>query len=321
MPGLIQESPFKTITVKELHPTFGAEVEGVDFHNLSDEQFNEIVAAMAKYGICVFRETGMSDKEHVDFSKRFGDLDDIRPYLNNGRKPRYEFYELFDAGNIDENNNVLDPTATRSHYNKGNMLFHVDSSFNPRRASFSLLHAVEIPPKGTGGDTYFADSRTAFEELPPDLKEELLREDYVAAHCLAQSRKLGSPEFFKDLNPWETKMARHKLIQRHEPSDRMNIYVAAHTHHLEGIPEEKSTQLIDTLKKHCTQDKYVFPVKWENVGDLVIWDNRCVMHRAAGGSFEGKYRRDLRRTTVHDDSPTAWGLNDPNDQRPGFKQL
>lgn len=210
-------------------------------------------------------------------------------------------------------------TKTSMVERQGNALFHVDSSFNPRRASYSLLRAVKIPPPGNGGNTDFADSRTAFEELPPALKDELVKNDYVGAHTIAQSRKLGAPDFFKDLDPSQERMARHKLVQRHEPSGRMNLYVAAHCHHLEGpgMDDTKSRQLLDTLLKHATQDQYVTSVSWENDGDMIIWDNRCVMHRATGGSFEGRHVRDLRRTTVHDDSPTAWGLNlHPDGGRP-----
>ena len=181
-----------------------------------------------------------------------------------------------------------------------------------------MLRAFEIPPLGNGGNTDFADSRTAFTELPDDLKQELLDNDYVAAHSLAHSRKTASPIFFKDLDPTAQKMHLHKLVQRHEPSDRMNLYVAAHAHHIEGVSLEKSKELLDTLMKHATQKKYVVSVPWQNVGDLVIWDNTCVMHRATGGAFEGKYRRDLRRTTVHDSSSSAWGLNEPIDSRQGF---
>lgn len=194
---------------------------------------------------------------------------------------------------------------------QGNALFHVDSSFNPRRASFSLLRAVEIPPAGNGGNTDFADSRTAWDELDPALQQELLDHDYVVHHSVAQSRKLGSPEFFKDLDPTnQGQMARHRLIQVHEPSGRRNIYIAAHAHHVEGVSKEKSDQLIKTLLEHVTQKKNTVSIEWKNPSDMIIWDNRCTLHKANGGSFEGKYRRDLRRTTVHDDSSTAWGLNE-----------
>jgi len=254
----------------------------------------------------------------VEFSRRFGELDDIRPYMTAGRKQRFEYIELFDAGNVAEDGSVLGPNSSRANYSKGNGFFHTDSSFNPRRASFSLLRSYELPPPSNGGNTDFADTRTAFNELPTDLKAELLSQDYVLAHSLAHSRKSAAPDFFKDLDPLATKMHLHKLVQRHEPSGRMNLYVGAHAHHVEGVTEEKSRELLKTIMEHATQRKYCVTVPWQTVGDMIIWDNTCLMHRAAGGTFEGKYRRDLRRTTVHDASEMAWGLNDKSSMRPGF---
>lgn len=169
---------------------------------------------------------------------------------------------------------------------------------------------MELPPKGTGGHTEFADTRTAFVELPDALKKELVSKNYVGCHTLAQSRKLGSPEYFKDVLPSKFPMARHRLVQIHEGSGRANLYVGAHLHHIEGLPEEESVNLRDTLNQHVTQEKYKYTFEWNRPGDMVMWDNRALLHRAAGGNFAGKYRRDLRRTTVHDDSAHAWGLND-----------
>lgn len=280
-----------------------------------------------QYGVCVFRNTGLDDESHVQFSKRIGELDNIQRYLVGGRQPRYAQYELFDAGNIDgETDSILDPNSPRAHSNRGNGLFHVDSSFNPRRASLSLLRACELPPPGHGGNTDFADSRTAFDELPADLKDELLSHDYVGAHSMAHSRKLGSPEFFKDVDPaapGAAPMQRHRLVQRHEPSGRMNLYIGAHLHHVEevGAPGKEipgSWELIQRLNQHATQKKYTTTVEWHDPGDMVIWDNRCTLHRAGSGDFEGRFRRDLRRTTVHDDSPTAWGLNSKDSVWQGF---
>jgi alpha-ketoglutarate-dependent 2,4-dichlorophenoxyacetate dioxygenase len=173
---------------------------------------------------------------------------------------------------------------------------------------------VDIPPPGNGGNTDFADSRTAWDELDPELQKQLLEKNYVVQHSIAQSRKLGSPEFFKDLDPTnEGRMTRHHLIQKHEPSGRMNIYIAAHSHHIEGIPKEESDTLLKKLIDHVTQPKYVYSTQWHQPSDMIIWDNRCTLHRANGGAFEGKYKRDLRRTTVHDTSSTAWGLNEKTD--------
>jgi alpha-ketoglutarate-dependent 2,4-dichlorophenoxyacetate dioxygenase len=224
--------------------------------------------------VIVFRKTGLDDKGHVEFSRRFGDLDDIRPYMVNGRKPRYEYYELFDAGNIDpDTGTVLSPDSPRAQYNKGNALFHVDSSFNPRRASYSILKAHELPPPNTGGNTGFADTRTAFDELDPELKAELMEHDYIGAHSLYSSRKKAAPEFFKDVDVNAYPMHKHRIVQKHEPSGRMNLYVAAHMDHVVDVPSEKSTELMEKLMAHATQDKYTLSVPWNDPGDMVIWDN------------------------------------------------
>lgn len=206
-------------------------------------------------------------------------------------------------------------TSKRHALMAGNALFHVDSSFNPRRASYSILRAAQLPPPGTGGATEFADSRTAWDELPPDVKTELWARDYVAAHSLMHSRKLASPETLKELDPEKYPMRRHRLVQLHEASGRWNLYIASHVHHIEGLDKDESERLRDMLYGHATQKKYVLRVEWENDGDLVMWDNTCVLHRATEGQYEGKYARDMRRATVHDASAQAWGLNDKLDER------
>lgn len=295
----------------------------------------------------------------MSFSRRFGDLDDIKRYMGAGRKPRYSHYELFDAGNVaatppssssssttKAEPEPLDPSSPRAHANRGNALFHADSSFNPRRASFSLLRAARLPPPETGGDTWFADSRRAAEELDGDIvallrgaadeDEKTVKEEkgkggkgLVGVHSMAHSRKLGSPAFFADLDPHQWPMFRHPILQEHGPSGRVNLYVGAHLHHIEtpsppssspdrGEEIPNSAALVSRLNAHATQDKYVVAVRWENVGDLVIWDNRAVLHRAGPGSFEGRFVRDLRRTTVHDDSVTAWGFNEVGSAFPAF---
>ena len=132
------------------------------------------------------------------------------------------------------------------------------------------------------------------------------------------SRKVAAPEAFADINPLDYPMGRHKIVQRHEPSGRMNLYIAAHIHHIEGLEPEKSQELFNQLFNHATQDKYTVEIPWESPGDLVIWDNTCTMHRAIGGSFQGRYKRDMRRTTVHDASSQAWGLNEHTDVRQGL---
>ncbi|KAJ5761207.1 alpha-ketoglutarate-dependent 2-4-dichlorophenoxyacetate dioxygenase [Penicillium odoratum] len=317
MPGLVM--PFTRITVTEIHPTFGAEISGVDFSRpVENEVFQEILSAISKYGVCVFRSTALDDTGHVAFASQFGELDDVTPYISGGRAHRLSDVHLFDVSNIDLDGMVFPSDNVRRQWNKGNGLFHVDSSFNPRRAGYSLLRAAELPPAGTGGETEFADIRTAFADLPSALQTKLREQDYIAAHSLWHSRKVAAPETFADIDPADYPMSRHRLLQRHEASGRETLYLAAHIHHIEGLTDGESKALFERLFGHATKPEYILRVKWENEGDLVLWDNTCVMHRAAGGAFEGKYRRDMRRATVHDGSSLAWGLNERTQERQGL---
>ncbi|KXL46621.1 hypothetical protein M433DRAFT_334756 [Acidomyces richmondensis BFW] len=308
-----------SISIVELHPTFAAEVRGVDFSKeIPAEDFEQIQKAIAKYGVVKFPNTQLDDAGHIAFASRFGELDDVTPYTKHGKKHRLPYDQLFDVSNLLEDGSVAPLDSHRAAMNRGNSLFHVDSSFNPRRAGYSLLRAHQLPPKGTGGATEYADTRTAYEELPEDLKRELIDNDYVACHSLYHSRKMAAPGSLPDINPEDHFMSRHKLIQRHEPSGRMNLYIASHVHHIEGVSAEKSKDLIDILYKHACSPKYVQAIEWTENSDLILWDNTAVMHRATGGTFEGKYVRDMRRATVHDASIHAWGLNEQSNDRMGY---
>jgi len=98
----------------------------------------------------------------------------------------------------------------------------------------------------------------------------------------------------------------------------MNLYLAMHIHHIEGMGAEESQELFERLFKHATQSKYIAKFEWKSPGDLLVWDNTCTMHRAMGGDFAYIYKRDMRRATVHDDSSQAWGLNEKTDVRQGL---
>jgi len=150
----------------------------------------------------------------VTFAALFGELDDVTPYTQAGKKHRLAYHELFDVSNLLDDGAVAPLDSHRAAMNKGNSLFHVDSSFNPRRAGYSLLRAHQLPPLGTGGATEYADTRTAFDELPDELKRELLANDYVACHSLYHSRKTAAPGFLPGVKPEEHFMSRHRLVQR-----------------------------------------------------------------------------------------------------------
>jgi alpha-ketoglutarate-dependent 2,4-dichlorophenoxyacetate dioxygenase len=261
--------------------------------------------------VLVFRKANLTDEEHIEFSRKVGELDDIR---RNVKVPRFKYFELFDVGNTDDEGNVVAVDSPRSHFGKGNAMFHNDGAFNRQRASWSILRAVKLPPPGTGGETEYCDSLTAWDDLEEDLKKELLERDLVGCHSFLHLRKLGSPKYFADVDPTSQPMARHRIVSTHEASGRKTLYVGNYLHHIENadgtpLPEEENAALLKKLFVHVTQPKYVLRLEWHDNGDMIAWDNVSTLHRATGGSYEGKYVRDMRRTTVKDHSSEAWGLN------------
>jgi alpha-ketoglutarate-dependent 2,4-dichlorophenoxyacetate dioxygenase len=283
-----------TLHAQPVGLSFVAEVSGVDFSRPVDETtLAGIVAAMDRYAVCVFRATGLNDASHIDFSRLLGRLEHA-PKLFGKSLTRFDKPELFDAGNLDASGNILIDERRRI-YNKGNALWHTDSSFNAHRSSYSLLLAHEVPP--VGGDTQFADTRAAYDALPAEVQAKI--EPLWAEHWLWHSRMLaGYPE------PTEAERAakppaQHKLVQVHPGSKRKTLYIASHASHIVGWPVDEGRQLLTDLIDFATQPQFVQAVAWRQPGDLVIWDNRCTMHRAT--AFEDTlYRRDMRRTTVFD---------------------
>ncbi|KAJ5611478.1 dichlorophenoxyacetate alpha-ketoglutarate dioxygenase protein [Penicillium herquei] len=302
-------TPKFNLKVTPLHPTFACELEGVDWSkDVSVDLYQEIREIVDKYGVVMCRRTGLSDEAHINFSAYFGELDDVRPYQKAGRVHRLAYPELFDAGNIDPHTGDVAPlTAAQVIGNKANEQFHVDSSFNGRRAGHSLLLAHILPPSGTGGATEYSDSRTAYEELPEEKKAQI--EDLIASHSLFHSRKKAVPEYFKDTDPSKLPLSKHKLVQLHEWSGRKNLYIASYVYSLDGMPKDKSDKLIRELLDVVESPKYRVTIDWKDETDMIIWDNTSCLHRATGGEYEGRFRRDMRRTTVKDMSSTRFGMN------------
>lgn len=181
------------------------------------------------------------------------------------------YNELVDVSNIDHHGQVEPKDSLKSQLGRGNNVFHVDCSYNRRRAGYSILRAHQLPPKGMGGRTAFADTRTAYEDLDDETKWKI--KDYVVCHSMLHSRKLGAPdcEMLQHMKFEDLPASLHKLVQLHEPSGRMNLYIAAHARHINDWTEEESRKTIQDLLRHASQDKYTFTIDWENKGDLVIW--------------------------------------------------
>jgi alpha-ketoglutarate-dependent 2,4-dichlorophenoxyacetate dioxygenase len=279
------------LRVEPILPRFGAECSGLDLTRaLSPDEVKQVTDAMDEWGVTVWRNTGMNDEQHVEFSRNFGYLE--RVPQREGARYRLAHRELFDASNLNVDGEITQDEAA-IQYRKGDRLWHTDSAFMEKRTSYSLLLAHEVPPEG--GETSFADTRSAYEDLPQDMKDRL--EGLVGVNSLWWSRKLAGAGISDEEIEARPK-ARHPLVHVHKGSGRKALFVAAHTMDVEGMPKEEGRALIRELIEHATQPQYVFSHSWR-VGDLVIWDNLCSMHR--GGDYDyARYKRDMRRTTVRE---------------------
>jgi alpha-ketoglutarate-dependent 2,4-dichlorophenoxyacetate dioxygenase len=284
------------IQVSPLHPTLGAEVRGVDLTRaLTPEVFAEIEAAFNSCGILVFPGQPVSDEQQLAFSQLFGPLEVNPNYA--GAKMRVR-PDIADISNLDAEGRVLARGDRRNLFNLGNQLWHTDSSFKRIPAKCSLLSARELP--SSGGETEFADLRAAWDALPQSRKREL--DGLIVEHSIFRSRsQIGFADFndeiYSRLPPVSQALVRH-----HPASGRTSLYLALHASHVVGWPVEEGRALIEELIAFATQPQFVYQHRW-TVGDLVMWDNRCTMHR--GRPYDDTQRRVLHRTTVADYANTT----------------
>lgn len=280
------------LNVTQAHPLFAAIVTGVDISTpLTAELTERIEKLMAEYAVVCLRGSRATDEQHVDFSRMFGPLElppDMK--MRTGQKKRTGF-GLFDASNLNGEGNIAEEGSMRHKYNQGNMLFHTDSSFNDLPTKWSLLLAHIIPPEG--GDTEFIDTRAVYDALPDEMKERIAHME--AEHSIWHSRRRGgmtefTPEMIKAMPA-----ARHPMV-RTSANGRKTLYVGAHAASAVGMDEAEGLALIDELNAFAAQPQFIYAHKWQE-GDLLIWDNRCTLHRATGFDDQNQ-QRDVRRTTV-----------------------
>jgi alpha-ketoglutarate-dependent 2,4-dichlorophenoxyacetate dioxygenase len=288
------------IELASLHPTLGAEVRGVDLtRSVMPEVFAEIDAAFNRYGILVFPGQPVTDEQQLAFSRLFGPLEVNPNYA--GAKMRLR-PDVADISNLDAEGRVLARDDRRNLFNIGNQLWHTDSSFKRVPAKCSLLSARELPSCGPmgGGETEFADLRAAWDALPDTRKRKL--QGLVVEHSIFRSRsQIGFADFndeiFKQLPPVPQALVRH-----HRYSGRTSLYLASHASRIIGWPVEQGRAQIEELIAFATRPQFVYRHRW-TIGDLVMWDNRCTMHR--GRPYDDTQRRVLHRTTVSDIANTA----------------
>jgi alpha-ketoglutarate-dependent 2,4-dichlorophenoxyacetate dioxygenase len=283
-----------SLTFRQLHPHFVAEVNGIDLRHVRDrETLDQLRAGMDTYAVLVFRNQPLSNDEHLAFAQRFDGQLHTKTGISALQKNRFGNEALADVSNVDENGDILKPDDRRRMYGLGNRLWHTDASFQDPPGRYSMLSAKVVPV--SGADTEFADMRAAYDALPTDMKAQL--EGLRVHHSIAHSRQILGFEFSQQEQ--ETlKGAIHPLIRTLPRSQRKSLYVAAHASRIIDWPIPEGRLLLRDLMEHATQPQFVYRHEWRD-HDLVIWDNRATMHRARPFA-DTTIRRELRRVTTLD---------------------
>jgi alpha-ketoglutarate-dependent 2,4-dichlorophenoxyacetate dioxygenase len=283
-----------TLSFQKLGPTFAAEVSPIALREVHDAQtLAGIRAGMDEFAVLVFRDQVFEGEEQLQFAQRL----DGQLHTKTGArvlvKSRLGNEAFADISNLDENGDIIDSSDRRRMYSLGNRLWHTDASFQDPPGRYSMLHARVIPP--VGADTEFADERAAYDALPTEMKARL--DGLRVHHSIAHSRQVLGFAFSKD-EAEALKGAIHPLIRTLPRSNRKSLYVASHASQIVDWPVPEGRLLLRDLIEHATQREFVYRHPWR-VGDLVIWDNRCTMHRATPFD-DSKYKRELRRVTTLD---------------------
>ena len=283
------------VTFRPLAPAFGAEISGVDIAGgVGNADFAEIARLFNDYSVLVFRGQQIDDAQQIAFSKRFGPLEStVRSNAGAGSG-------IAVISNVDPETGAILPVEDwRNVYNSGNEMWHTDSSFKRVPATASLLSGREVPPEG--GETEFATGRAAWDGLEDALKDEL--EDLVAIHDFAYSRGLIRGDLVDEAQRRETPPVPQAVVRRNPANGRRNLYAGAHASHIRGRDVEASRAFLRRLTGRIVQERYSYAHSWRQ-GDLVMWDNRCCLHRGRPWN-KAQYRRVMHRTTVAGIGPTA----------------
>lgn len=285
--------PSQTFEVRPFDAPVGAEIVGLDISRpINDADFARIHRAHLDHHVLVFRDQDVSPADHVAFSRRFGRLEIhvLHQFQLKGHP------EILIVSNIRGENGEPIGLGDAGVY------WHSDISYKSEPSLGSLLHAQELPSEG--GDTLFADQHLAWEALSPELKARILP-------LKAEHSYLAKYEELRAKNPWRPKLSQEQIdqvkpavqpvVRTHPETGRKALFVSEHfTTRIVGLPEDESDALLVELFAHSAKPEFVYRHRWQP-HDLVFWDNRSLMHLAAG--TPDHLRRKLYRTTVKGDRP------------------
>jgi len=264
------------ITVRPLSPALGAEISGFDLRNIDTTTAKEILDAWHQYLVLLVRGQSISDDDHINFTKIFGEIDPAKFTGPEGRP------EIMLISNIREDGKPIGALPD------GEMEFHIDRLHQKVPSAGAVLHAIEVPAEG--GNTLYLNMYLAYETLPAETKKRIEGLEAVSFYDYSATKRVDS-----QVSP-DTPSAVHPVVRIHPVTKRKSLFVCGlMTDHIVGLPKEESRKILSELYKHSEQSGFVYEHKWK-VGDIIIWDNRCTMH--ARTDFDFSARRLIKRIAI-----------------------
>lgn len=284
------------LSLRPLHsvqPDFAAEASGIDLRQPLDATgAAEIEKAMDRFAVLVFRDQMLEEEAQLAFTRWFGPIDKGLNAALPRHKSRFRNPELIDISNVAEDDSLRKRDDRRMLGNLANQLWHSDSSFKSPPAKYSILNARVVP--SGGGDTEWCDERAAYDALPEATKAQI--DGLVGEHFALHSRRLLADLEFTEEEKKALPPVRWPLVRAH-PSGRKTLFIGVHVTQILGMTIGEGRLLLQELLEHATQAQFVYRHRW-HVGDVVMWDNRCTLHR--GRRYDLSQRRELRRSTCED---------------------
>lgn len=285
--GAARDGGADTLDVRPLTAAVGAEVSGVDLAQVSPAQFARIERAWIDHSALLFRGQKLEHDALLDFSRRFGELDQP-PVNENGKKFVEGYPEIYVVSNI-----LGDDGTPIGSLGVGEAVWHTDMSYLPEPPDASLLYAVEIPP--AGGDTWLCGLIAACASLPAALRAA------VKGRSIKHDGTYNSGGYLRagledSSDPVNSVGTPHPIVCVHPPSGRHTLYLGRRRNaYVVGMPLDESEALLDELWAHVTRPEYAYAHRWQ-VGDVLMWDNRTTMHRR--DPFDAAARRLMYRTQI-----------------------
>ncbi len=281
------------MNIKPIHPEFGALISKVDLSQpLDASAFAQIDEAINRYSLLLFENQHMNDDAHLEFTRRFGQLEEEHvSYYSRG-----EITYIGRVGNIDDDGNKVSARQIKS--STGNEMWHADSSFREIPAMYSILCAYEVPAEA--GETEFASARAAYQRLDQATRERI--DERVGIHDYIYSRTKVGKDAVNEGQRSYMHPVRQRLVRQNPVTGDKNVFVGSHVKQIEDMPDDEAKPLIASLINEVTRPQSVYRHRWQ-AGDLVIWDNRCTLHRGCGYDAE-KYRRRMHQTRVRGSCPS-----------------